>query len=1105
MRAIKLSIFLLFILALQTFAQSPPWISLINNPASNYHEVIQSYQQWKDSMIREGKGTLVSRIFAKEKLEKIAELKEEAEEHFNHWLYSSRDDYDDLGNPIPLHLPNQNSITRHSTSDGNTISQIQGSWKARGPFDSRASFSGITGAGKGIGRVFPFALSPVDTNIIFTGGSGVGVWRSFDDGLHWQSLSPPITGASLRDIKAHPANAAIWYMLCKGNLYKTTDTGSTWSTIYTSASTTGSILVDASQPSTVYLGLNGLGFYKSLDEGASWQFMNSRIPIGIKPGNASVLYAFNGNTFLRSTDSGLNFDSVTTITHLGSLYYLAVTPADTNCIYISCQSSSNGGVVVSLDGGNTFVQQPISTNTNTYFVKPMIAVSPLNKDVLMMGGEMLSRSIDGGLTWEFACTYSYDSTSVLPFVHPDHRCVQFSSTGSFWDGNDGGIYKSEDAGVTYIDRTRGLDVSQFVSLDCSPQDTSVFLSGALDNSILIHTDTSWKNTFAGDGFDVAINPDNPDNFYGKNQYGYYRTHDGGQSYDLNDYFIGLNENTYSMSTGFPIRFNPQNSNSLYIGVKNVWKSTNNGDSVHTISGFPGTNGGVGGFLFVGQTDTMTLFTRIYRTHDEGATWIPVSKPVYAVDPDEINKVWSVQNISNRYTIYNSMDTGNTWQVIQSPDVTFNSSTINIECVNNASDGIFLSIGGMIYYIDNTLSNWQPFNNGFPGAPVYAIKSMKDFNIVRVASYGRGVWESDLFQYGQLLVSDFIQDKDTICPGDSIQFFDNSLNAGPGYSTLYQWSFPGGSPSQSSLPFPKVLYSSPGTYDVSLHMTGSNGTDSITKFATVVVNLPPQVQAPLLEDFEGSIFPPSGWNWNHYSSSASFARTSLYGGGYGTSTNSVMYGTWVGSPRQNDNLITPEIDLSFVPDPVLTFDVLYAYDYIPAEADTFKLFYSYDCGITRHYFFERGGLDLKTDSVYSNYSVIFDSTSWSSDTISLYSIASHAPFQIGFEMTSIGRCEFFLDNIQILSLPGSELSENSPSEINLNVYPNPFTREFTVLWNSSQIETAQCSLYSMTGQLLMKRTIQSNKPVVISATDFSEGIYFLQVQTKQGNFNRKVVK
>ncbi|MBK6838015.1 MAG: hypothetical protein IPG90_06835 [Bacteroidetes bacterium] len=143
-------------------------------------------------------------------------------------------------------------------------------------------------------------------------------------------------------------------------------------------------------------------------------------------------------------------------------------------------------------------------------------------------------------------------------------------------------------------------------------------------------------------------------------------------------------------------------------------------------------------------------------------------------------------------------------------------------------------------------------------------------------------------------------------------------------------------------------------------------------------------------------------------------------------------------------LTPEIDLSFVPDPVLTFDVLYAYDYIPAEADTFKLFYSYDCGITRHYFFERGGLDLKTDSVYSNYSVIFDSTSWSSDTISLYSIASHAPFQIGFEMTSIGRCEFFLDNIQILSLPGSELSENSPSEINLNVYPNPFTREFTVL-------------------------------------------------------------
>ena len=1100
MKLSRLFLFLFSLFAISSLAQSPRWVMLMNDPASNYFDVVKSYEQWKDSMIRIGKGSLVSRIFGKEKLEKIIELKEEGEDHFRHWQFFSKDNYDLQGNPKSSESMNPAFSTERSIQAGNHNAQIQGSWKARGPFDSQASLSGVTGAGKGIGRVFPFGISPTDTNIIFTGGSGVGTWRSIDDGLHWEIISGP--GGALRDVKCHPLNPAIWYLLGKGNLYKSLDTGSTWNLIYGSSAVTGSIFVDASQPSTVYLTLNNLGLYKSVDEGATWQFMNTTIPWAIKPGNADVLYSVSGNVFLRSMDSGLTFDSVTTITPPGGLFSMAVTPADTNCIYISYQATSNGGVVVSLDGGNTFTEKPVSTNTNCYFVNPMIAVHPQNKDLLMMGGELLSRSTDGGLTWEFACTYSYDSTSVLPFVHPDHRYVAFTSSGSFWDGNDGGIYKSEDAGVSYSDRTAGLDVSQFLSLDCSPQDTSVFLCGAWDNSILIHKGNNWKNTFAGDGFSVAINPGDPDNFYGKNQYGYWRTFDGGASYDHGNYFVGLNENTYGMHSRFPMRFNPVNSNSLYVAVDNVWKSTDGGDSLHPISAFVNTS--AGGFLFISPNDTNTIFTRYARTHNEGLSWTPISKPVYAVDPDEINKIWSVQSNQNYYNIWFSNDTGNTWQEIPSYDVNFNSSTINMECLNDVNDGIFLTIGSMIYYRDNTLSNWQPFNNGFPDAPVTGIKAMPDVGILRVSTNGRGVWESGFFIPGQNLVTDFMQDKTSVCPGDSIHFYDNSLNAGIGFATTYQWSFPGGTPSQSSLAFPAVMYTTPGTYDVILRMSGSNGSDSLTKTATVTVNTPPTLSAPFMEDFEGSVFPPSGWNWNHVHTGSTFGQNRFYSG-YQQSNYSTSYGSWVGSSLQQDFFISPVIDLSGVPDPVLQYDRLYAYDYIPAEADTFKLFYSYDCGVTKHYFFSRGGLDLKTDSVYTTYSSSFDSTSWTTDTISLYSIATQAPFQIGFEINSIGRCEFFLDNIQILSMPGVRVPELNSSTDELEVFPNPVLSDFSVLWKSSGKREGVLTLHAVTGECVLRKSILPNTSIPLSASELSAGIYLLRISDGTQSVSRKIIK
>jgi len=80
---------------------------------------------------------------------------------------------------------------------------------------------------------------------------------------------------------------------------------------------------------------------------------------------------------------------------------------------------------------------------------------------------------------------------------------------------------------------------------------------------------------------------------------------------------------------------------------------------------------------------------------------------------------------------------------------------------------------------------------------------------------------------------FSSNRKNIIGGDTIQFKDNTLNL----PTSWTWSFPGGSPSTSTLPNPKVVYNTSGNYDVTLTASNSKGTNSITKKGYITVTTP----------------------------------------------------------------------------------------------------------------------------------------------------------------------------------------------------------------------------------------------------------------------------
>ena len=84
--------------------------------------------------------------------------------------------------------------------------------------------------------------------------------------------------------------------------------------------------------------------------------------------------------------------------------------------------------------------------------------------------------------------------------------------------------------------------------------------------------------------------------------------------------------------------------------------------------------------------------------------------------------------------------------------------------------------------------------------------------------------------GTSVTASFSSDSQNVCVNSSIQFTDTSLG-GP---TTWNWTFPGGSPANSTDASPLVTYATPGTYDVSLTVANGalNDTETLTGYLTV---------------------------------------------------------------------------------------------------------------------------------------------------------------------------------------------------------------------------------------------------------------------------------
>ncbi len=175
------------------------------------------------------------------------------------------------------------------------------------------------------------------------------------------------------------------------------------------------------------------------------------------------------------------------------------------------------------------------------------------------------------------------------------------------------------------------------------------------------------------------------------------------------------------------------------------------------------------------------------------------------------------------------------QSVQTPvaDFTANSTTI--------------AAGSSVTFSDqstNTPTAWSwSFSGGTPSTsnlknPTVIYSNPGVFSVTLNASNQSGAGAKTLTNYIQVNqaiqapVAQFAASSSTtITAGSSVSFVDQSTNT----PTFWSWSFPGGTPSTSTLKNPTIIYNSPGIYNVSLTVSNQSGSDSKTLQSYILVN------------------------------------------------------------------------------------------------------------------------------------------------------------------------------------------------------------------------------------------------------------------------------
>jgi photosystem II stability/assembly factor-like uncharacterized protein len=485
------------------------------------------------------------------------------------------------------------------------------------------------------GRVVAVAGVPSQPNVYYFGGTGGGVFKTIDGGIHWEPITDgQIKTGSVGAIAVADSDPNVIYIgmgegCIRGNashgdgVYKSTDAGKTWKNVgLAETQQIGRVRVHPKNPDIVYIAALGhmsgsneeRGVFRSTDGGKNWKkvlYKSNKagaIDLILDPTNPNIIYAsiweiirkpwtFDSggpdSGLYKSTDGG---DTWTEITRNPGLpkgimgrIGMAVSPVNPERVWTLVEAE-DGGLFRSENGGKNWSKVNEGHNlTQRAWYYAHVFADPQKADTVYVLNVGFYRSNDGG----------HEFIALRP-PHGDNHDLWIAPNDPerMIEGNDGGAIVSFNGGRSWSS-IGNQPTAQFyrVALD---QDFPYHVYGAQqDNSTVgtasrgdggAITEREWHSVGGGESGWIAPDPSDSNIVYAGSYDGLLTRYDHrtGTTRNVtvwpdNPMGYGVEAMKYRFQWNYPLIFSPHDHKLLYAGANVLLKTTNEGQSWTPIS------------------------------------------------------------------------------------------------------------------------------------------------------------------------------------------------------------------------------------------------------------------------------------------------------------------------------------------------------------------------------------------------------------------------------------------------------------------------------------------------------------------------------------------
>ena len=531
------------------------------------------------------------------------------------------------------------------------------------------------------GRSTAVAGIPGNEVSYLMGTTGGGVWKTTDNGQHWENISDDfLEVASIGAIDVALSDPSTIYVgtgsaCIRGNtstgrgMYKSLDGGKTWTfSGLKEAGQIGDVVIHPSDARLVYVAALGhpfgkneeRGVYRSKDGGDTWEQVlglsdsTGAVSLSMNPSNPREIYAgmwrgerkpwtlisgSNEAGVYKTMDGGDNWEKLGGGLPSGMVgkVGMSVSPANPDRVWAIVEAEPEGGVYRSDDAGKTWkrLNSENKLRQRAWYYTHIVA-DPQDEHTVYALNTRLYRSVDGGKTFELIEVPHGDVHDL--WINPDapQRMVV---------ANDGGAQVSVNAGdswsTMYNQPTAELygvvvDNGFPYRLYGAQQDNTTISVPAWTSSNSLYAKEHWHSIGGCETGPIALHPDHPDIVYAGCYGGVMDRFDKNRGQIRNVMLypqLQLGEAGKNLKHRFqwvsPMAVSPHDPNTIYHGSQMVNRSRDGGMTWETISGDLTTNnsahqdysGGPINHDITGVEIYNTLFAITPSPHEANVIWV----------------------------------------------------------------------------------------------------------------------------------------------------------------------------------------------------------------------------------------------------------------------------------------------------------------------------------------------------------------------------------------------------------------------------------------------------------------------------------------------------